>query len=159
MLLDDSVENNLHLASIDKYRKARLFIDKKKKHQIASENVLTYKIKTPSLETHAGTLSGGNQQKVVIGKWVNTDADIYFFDEPTRGIDVAAKIEVYHVINDLVARGKCVIMVSSELPEILGMSDRVLVMRKGTVMAVINRSDDHFNQESIMKAAWGGKLA
>ena len=159
LLLDDSVENNLHLASIDKYRKARLFIDKKKKHQIASENVVTYKIKTPSLETHAGTLSGGNQQKVVIGKWVNTDAEIYFFDEPTRGIDVAAKIEVYHVINDLVARGKCVIMVSSELPEILGMSDRVLVMRKGTVMAVINRSDDHFNQESIMKAAWGGKLA
>ena len=103
-------------------------------------------------------LSGGNQQKVVIGKWVNTDADIFIFDEPTRGIDVGAKIEVYHVMNDLVKAGKCVIMVSSELPEILAMSDHVVVMRGGRVMANIDRDTPHFNSEDIMKAAWGGEL-
>ena len=95
---------------------------------------------------------------MVIGKWVNTDADIYIFDEPTRGIDVGAKIEVYNVMNNLVKQGKCVIMVSSELPEILGMSDRVIVMRHGHIMAEIDRGSEHFNQEDIMKAAWGGTL-
>ena len=108
--------------------------------------------------TPAGSLSGGNQQKVVIAKWVNTDADIYIFDEPTRGIDVGAKIEVYQVINKLCREGKCVIMVSSELPEVLGMSDRVIVMRGGRIMGEMSREDDHFNSEDIMKAAWGGRL-
>ena len=89
----------------------------------------------------------------------NTNADIYIFDEPTRGIDVGAKIEVYNVMNQLVKQGKCVIMVSSELPEILGMSDRVIVMRGGKVMGEIERDTEHFNQESLMKAAWGGKLS
>ena len=105
-----------------------------------------------------GQLSGGNQQKVVIGKWVNTDAEIFIFDEPTRGIDVGAKVEVYNVMNSLVKQGKCVIMVSSEMPEILGMSDRVIVMRGGEVMAEVDRDSEHFNQEDLMKAAWGGKL-
>ena len=103
-------------------------------------------------------LSGGNQQKVVIGKWLNSDSEIFIFDEPTRGIDVGAKIEVYNVMNALVKQGKCVIMVSSELPEILAMSDTVVVMRGGQVMAAIERGSEHFNSESIMKAAWGGKL-
>ena len=116
------------------------------------------RIKTPSLDEVTAQLSGGNQQKVVIGKWVNTDADIFIFDEPTRGIDVGAKIEVYHVMNDLVKAGKCVIMVSSELPEILAMSDHVVVMRGGRVMANIDRDTPHFNSEDIMKAAWGGEL-
>jgi len=89
---------------------------------------------------------------------VNTDSDISIFDEPTRGIDVGAKIEVYHVMNSLVKAGKCVIMVSSEMPEILGMSDRVIVMREGEIMADVERGSAHFNQESLMKAAWGGKL-
>lgn len=96
---------------------------------------------------------------MVIGKWINTDADIFFFDEPTRGIDVGAKVEVYNVMNELVGRGKCVIMVSSELPEILGMSDRVLVFRGGRIMTEIERSSEYFNQEDIMKAAWGGTLS
>lgn len=95
---------------------------------------------------------------MVIGKWVNTDADIFIFDEPTRGIDVGAKIEVYNVMNRLVKEGKCVIMISSEMPEILGMSDRVIVMRGGRVMATVDRDSKHFNQESLMKAAWGGTL-
>ena len=112
----------------------------------------------PSIDEIVGQLSGGNQQKVVIGKWVNTDADIFIFDEPTRGIDVGAKVEVYNVMNSLVKQGKCVIMVSSEMPEILGMSDRVIVMRGGEVMATVDRDSEHFNQEDLMKAAWGGKL-
>ena len=157
LIIDASVMNNLHLATIDRDRKG-LLLDESKHRKVAEENVKTYRIKTPTLETPVGSLSGGNQQKVVIGKWVNTDADIYIFDEPTRGIDVGAKIEVYNVMNDLVKKGKAVLMVSSELPEILGMSDRVIVMRHGRIMAKIDRDSEHFNQEDIMKAAWGGTL-
>lgn len=124
----------------------------------SEENVSTLKIKTPSIWEVIGQLSGGNQQKVVIGKWSNSDADIYIFDEPTRGIDVGAKIEVYNVMNALVKAGKCVIMVSSELPEILGMSDRVIVMREGRITGELDRDSEYFNQDDIMKAAWGGKL-
>jgi ribose transport system ATP-binding protein len=159
LILDASVENNLHLATIDRDRIFRFFLDVKKRAKTSLQNVDTLRIKTASLDTSVGTLSGGNQQKVVIGKWINTDADIFFFDEPTRGIDVGAKVEVYNVMNELVRRGKCVIMVSSELPEILGMSDRVLVFRGGRIMAEIERDSRHFNQEDIMKAAWGGTLS
>lgn len=158
LILDASVKNNLFLASIDKDSKNG-FLNESKYAQVGEENIKTYSIKTPSLDTPAGSLSGGNQQKVVIAKWMNADADIYIFDEPTRGIDVGAKIEVYQVINKLCRDGKCVIMVSSELPEVLGMSDRVIVMRGGRIMAEIDRDADHFNSEDIMKAAWGGKLA
>jgi len=158
LILDASVNNNLFLATIDKDTNYG-FLDQKKYESQGKQNVATYKIKTPTLETPAGTLSGGNQQKVVIAKWVNTEAEIYIFDEPTRGIDVGAKIEVYNVMNKLCKEGKCVIMVSSELPEVLGMSDRVIVMREGKIMGEIDRDSEHFNQEDIMKAAWGGKLA
>lgn len=158
LILDASVKNNLHLATIDKDVKG-LFLDDKKLAVRSKENLESYRIKTPSIEAPVGTLSGGNQQKVVIAKWVNTNADIYIFDEPTRGIDVGAKIEVYHVMNDLVRSGKCVIMISSELPEILGMSDRVIVMRHGRIMAEIDRNSAHFNQEDIMRASWGGRLS
>jgi len=93
-----------------------------------------------------------------IGKWINTNADIYIFDEPTRGIDVGAKVEVYNIMNRLVRAGKCVIMISSELPEIIGMSDRVIVMREGKIMGELSRKTDVLNQEIIMKAAWGGEI-
>ncbi len=157
LILDASVKDNLFLASIDKDSEHG-FLNQAKYAKVGIENIETYSIKTPSLMTPAGSLSGGNQQKVVIAKWVNTDADIYIFDEPTRGIDVGAKIEVYQVINKLCREGKCVIMVSSELPEVLGMSDRVIVMRGGRIMGEMSREDDHFNSEDIMKAAWGGRL-
>jgi len=91
-------------------------------------------------------------------KWVVTDAEIYIFDEPTRGIDVGAKIEVYNVINELVSQGKCVLLISSELQEILGMCDRVIVMREGYQKGEVERGSDYFDQESIMKAAWGGDI-
>jgi ribose transport system ATP-binding protein len=99
-----------------------------------------------------------NTKMICLRLSYNTDADIFIFDEPTRGIDVGAKVEVYNVMNSLVKQGKCVIMVSSEMPEILGMSDRVIVMRGGEVMAEVDRDSEHFNQEDLMKAAWGGKL-
>lgn len=157
LILAQSIQNNLILANMAAFTK-KGFLDKGRIEKMAAAKIDSLRIKTPSIDEITGQLSGGNQQKVVIGKWANSDADIYIFDEPTRGIDVGAKIEVYHVMNMLVKNGKCVIMVSSELPEILGMSDRVVVMREGEVMAEIERDSEHFNQEDIMKAAWGGKL-
>ena len=157
LVLNLDVRTNLVLANMKGFSNGP-FLDKDRIEQAGNDNVSALKIKTPSLNEVVGQLSGGNQQKVVIGKWVNTDADIFIFDEPTRGIDVGAKIEVYRVMNDLVKAGKCVIMVSSELPEILAMSDHVVVMRGGRVMADIDRDTPHFNSEDIMKAAWGGEL-
>ena len=157
LVLSLDVRTNLILANMKGFSNGP-FLDKARIEKAGEENVKALKIKTPSLDEVVGQLSGGNQQKVVIGKWVNIDADIFIFDEPTRGIDVGAKIEVYRVMNDLVKAGKCVIMVSSELPEILAMSDHVVVMRGGRVMANIERDTEHFNSEDIMKAAWGGEL-
>jgi ribose transport system ATP-binding protein len=148
---------NICLVNLDSLKKG-LLLDYKKIKKQAEDCVSQLRIKTENINKVVGELSGGNQQKVVIGKWMNVDADIYVFDEPTRGIDVGAKIEVYNIINKLVEQNKCVIMISSELPEIIGMSDRVIVMRSGKIMAEIDRVSDNFNQEDIMKAAWGGKL-
>ena len=158
LVLQESIRTNVFLANVKGFSKG-VFLDNKKIDEICAENIESLRIKTPSPDERVGQLSGGNQQKVVLGKWINADCDIYIFDEPTRGIDVGAKIEVYKVMNSLVKEGKCVIMISSELPEILGMSDRVIVMRGGKVMGEVERDTDHFNQESLMRAAWGGKLS
>lgn len=157
LVLSLGVRTNLILANMKGFTRGLLF-DDKKIEETGQANISSLKIKTPSLDEVTAQLSGGNQQKVVIGKWVNTKADILIFDEPTRGIDVGAKIEVYNVMNQMVKEGKCVIMVSSELPEVLAMSDYVIVMRGGRVMANIERDSEHFNSEDIMKAAWGGEL-
>ena len=157
LVLQESIRTNLVLASLKRHTTG-LFLDEKRIQESGEGHIRTLRIKTPSIDEIVGQLSGGNQQKVVIGKWLNSEADIYIFDEPTRGIDVGAKVEVYNVMNSLVKAGKCVIMISSEMPEILGMSDRVVVMRGGRVMAVVERDSQHFNQEDIMKAAWGGSL-
>lgn len=158
LVLNESVKTNVVLASMNKMTKG-LFIDEERFVEETNNKVDELNIKVASIDYPVGQLSGGNQQKVVISKWLVSDSDIYIFDEPTRGIDVGAKIEVYNTMNQLVEQGKCVIMISSELPEILGMSDRVIVMRSGRIMAEIERDSEHFNQESIMTAAWGGKLA
>ncbi len=157
LVLSQGIDTNLALANLKKFSKGP-WLNKGKIRETGNKNIEDFKIKTPGLKTIAGQLSGGNQQKVVIGKWINTDADIFLFDEPTRGIDVGAKVEVYHIMNRLVAEGKCVIMVSSELPEILGMSDRVIIMREGRIMGEIERESSKFSQEIIMKGAWGGKI-
>ena len=153
LVLSESIMKNVCLVNMSVLKKG-LFLDDKKIRKQAEDCVTKLRIKTESISKLAGDLSGGNQQKVVIGKWICMDADIYIFDEPTRGIDVGAKIEVYNVMSELVKQGKCVIMISSELPEIIGMSDRVIVMRGGRITAEIERSSDQFNQEDIMKAAW-----
>lgn len=157
LVLAQTIRTNLILANLKGFSNGA-FLNEKKILASGEEHIKSLRIKTPSIDEIVGQLSGGNQQKVVIGKWVNTDADIFIFDEPTRGIDVGAKVEVYNVMNSLVKAGKCVIMISSEMPEILGMSDRVVVMRGGKVMATVDRDSKHFNQEDIMKAAWGGTL-
>ncbi len=158
LVLSESIEKNLTLVNIDSLKKG-IFVEFKKIQEQAQRCIEKFQIRTPSADKAAGELSGGNQQKVVIGKWVNSDAEIYIFDEPTRGIDVGAKIEVYNVMNELVSQGKCVLMVSSELPEIFGMCDRVIIMREGRKMGEVSKEEEHFNQEDVMKAAWGGKLS
>ncbi|MDD2533293.1 MAG: sugar ABC transporter ATP-binding protein [Eubacteriales bacterium] len=157
LVLSETIARNISLVNLSTFTRG-LFLDDKKIISQAEDCVKKLRIKTNSIYKLAGDLSGGNQQKVVIAKWINMKANIFIFDEPTRGIDVGAKIEVYNVMNDLIKAGKCVIMISSELPEILGMSDRVIVMRGGKIMAEIDCSSDQFNQEDIMKAAWGGVL-
>ena len=157
LVLSEAVKTNLILSNIRGFSNNGM-LDKPRIEKTCQDNVKSLSIKTPSINEVTAQLSGGNQQKVVIGKWMNSDSDIFIFDEPTRGIDVGAKIEVYNVMNQLVTQGKCVIMVSSELPEVLAMSDRVIVMREGKIMAEIDRDSKNFNSEAIMKAAWGGQL-
>lgn len=153
LVLAESIRTNLILANLKGFASG-VFLNDKKIQKTGDENVKDMRIKATSLDEKVSQLSGGNQQKVVIGKWINTDADIYIFDEATRGIDVGAKVEVYQIINKLVKQGKCVIMVSSEMQEILGMSDRVIVMRGGRITGEINRDTPIFDSEHIMKAAW-----
>jgi len=153
LVLDNTVTFNMNLASLKKCKSGGLLNYKKLKEK-TMENIKKLDINPPSDTFVVRKLSGGNQQKVVIAKWLNTEANIFIFDEPTRGIDVGAKVEVYNVMNELVLNGAAVIMISSELPEILGMSDRIIVMHEGKVTKEIKREDA--TQENIMLAASGG---
>jgi ribose transport system ATP-binding protein len=125
--------------------------DDKRIEDISQQFVEKIKTKTPSVKQLVKNLSGGNQQKVVIAKWLIKDADILIFDEPTRGIDVGAKSEIYNLMNELVEAGKSIIMISSELPEILRMSDRIAVMCEGKLTKILDIKEA--NQEVIMKYA------
>jgi methyl-galactoside transport system ATP-binding protein len=109
------------------------------------------KVKTPTQKTSIGSLSGGNQQKVIIGRWLLTKPDILLLDEPTRGIDVGAKFEIYQLINQLAAEGKGIIMISSEMPELLGVTDRILVMSNGKAAGIVETHAT--SQEKIMQLA------
>jgi inositol transport system ATP-binding protein len=130
------------------------FLHKSKEAAEVGEQVRNLKLKTPSMETPVSNLSGGNQQKVVLAKWLIKDASALILDEPTRGIDVGAKYEIYRLMTDFVKDGKKgIIMVSSEMPELLGMCDRIYVMSKGKIAAELSR--DQFSQEAIMQAALG----
>lgn len=145
-----SVTENALMASYDKYDSG-IFIHAGKVRTITNEYVNKLSIKTPTVDQLLKNLSGGNQQKVVIAKWLINDAEIFIFDEPTRGIDVGAKSEIYTLMNELVAQGKSVIMISSELPEILRMSDRIVVMCEGRVTGELDI--DGASQEEVMKYA------
>ena len=150
IIVDKTVAENSTMASLDEYMKG-LFIDKKKEKEVAQKYVDILKTKTPGVDQLVVNLSGGNQQKVVIAKWLVRNCDILIFDEPTRGIDVGAKSEIYHLMNELVAEGKSIIMVSSEMTEILRMSDRIVIMCEGrkTGELVIEEA----TQDRIMNAA------
>ncbi|HAT3898798.1 TPA: sugar ABC transporter ATP-binding protein, partial [Citrobacter freundii] len=128
-----SVERNIMLGNYPEYSDRYGNVDSKRCQKTSEEQVKALRIKTPHLEQAALNLSGGNQQKIIIARWVCKDTDILIFDEPTRGIDVGAKLEIYELMNRLVAKGKSIIMISSELPEVLGMCDRILVMRNGRI--------------------------
>lgn len=155
LVLLQSVEFNSTLVSLRKFRTRKPFLDHHKIQESTQRMVKDMRIKVPSVHTLTRQLSGGNQQKVVIAKWLMTKAKVFIFDEPTRGIDVGAKIEVYNLINDLVAKGAAVIMISSEMDECMGMSDRILVMHEGKLTGELMR--DEFSQERIMYAASGLK--
>ncbi|OCL27988.1 D-xylose ABC transporter ATP-binding protein [Orenia metallireducens] len=152
VVLGQSIKNNITLAKIDKITK-KILIDNGQERREVQKYIKSLGVKTPSQEMLARNLSGGNQQKVVLAKWMFTNSNILIFDEPTRGIDVGAKYEIYELMNKLTEQGKSIIMISSELPEIIGMSDRVLVMHKGRISSVYDRTE--LSQEKIMKSAAG----
>ena len=154
VILGMSVANNVTLAGMDKITRY-LMIDERSELKNTDYFVRSLNIKTPSAHTVVQTLSGGNQQKVVVAKCIFTDAEILIFDEPTRGIDVGAKYEIYILMNELTKSGKSIIMISSDLPEIIGMSDRVLVMWEGRITGEFDRARAPLSQEAIMKAAAG----
>ncbi len=147
LVLTNPIKINTTLANLDSISKHKV-IDKDKEYQVAEEYRAKLRTKCPSVEQNVGNLSGGNQQKVLLAKWMFTEPDVLILDEPTRGIDVGAKYEIYCIINDLVAAGKSVIMISSELPEVLGMSDRIYIMNAARIVGELKAEDA--SQEIIM---------
>lgn len=147
LVLPETVAENITLAKLSKIRTGA-FVDKDLESHYACEYRDKLSIKTPSIDQVVGNLSGGNQQKVLVSKWMFTDADILFLDEPTRGIDVGAKYEIYTIMNDLASSGKAVVMISSDLQEILGMCDRIYVMYEGKIIGELAQEDA--SQEVIM---------
>lgn len=153
LVLPLSVKENITLSSLKHFKKRSGIINKKHENAVVSDYIDMLKIKTPHADQSVETLSGGNQQKVVIGKWLMKSPKIMIFDEPTRGIDIGAKSEIYRKISSLAEEGIAIILISSELPEILGMSDRILVFHDGTITGEFTREDA--TQENIMKYATG----
>jgi rhamnose transport system ATP-binding protein len=147
-----TVRENFSLAALGKVAFGG-FVDRAAERRLADEGVKRFAVKTSSLEQIAGKLSGGNQQKIVLGKWLANAPKLLILDEPTRGIDVGAKAEIHRLMGELAAQGLAILMISSELPEVLGMSDRVLVMREGRIVAEFSRDDA--TQESIGAAMMG----
>lgn len=145
-----SVKQNIVMASLDKYSKGS-FVNRKKVKEVSESMVKEMRVRTPSIETLMKNLSGGNQQKVLISRWLLNDPDILIFDEPTRGIDVGSKEEIYKLLSKFAEEGKCVIMISSELPEVMGISDRIMVMHEGIATGILNREE--FSQNTIMRYA------
>ncbi|HNW86678.1 MAG TPA: sugar ABC transporter ATP-binding protein [Candidatus Limiplasma sp.] len=148
LILINDIRENISMASLDKLSK-RLVINRNQEIRVAEEYRHKLNIKTPSISQLTGNLSGGNQQKVCLSRWIFANPDVLILDEPTRGIDVGAKYEIYTIINTLAAAGKAVIIISSELPEVLGMSDRVYVMNQGKIVGELDKNQA--SQESVMR--------
>ena len=154
LILDFSIKENMVLPSLYSFAPKGIIKEKSEKDFV---NLLIKRltVKTESADIAVGSLSGGNQQKVVIAKWVGIGPKVLILDEPTRGVDVGAKREIYQLMNELTDRGVAIIMVSSELPEILGMSDRILVVHEGKISGELK--NDEATQEKIMTLATGGQ--
>ncbi|WNC14796.1 xylose ABC transporter ATP-binding protein [Brevibacillus brevis] len=153
LVLDMSVQKNTTLVALNKLIR-NFVIDEAAEISITNQYIEKLKVKTPGAEARVNNLSGGNQQKVVLSKWLLNDPKVLILDEPTRGIDVGAKYEIYKLINELVRQGMAVVMISSELPEVLGMSDRILIMSEGKMVGEL--SHDEATQEKVMTYATGG---
>jgi rhamnose transport system ATP-binding protein len=153
LVMSMSITSNITLASLSKYLIRFGIIKREKERKTANEFKNRLQIKTTSVEEEVGILSGGNQQKVMISKWLNTQPKIIILDEPTRGIDVGAKAEVHSMMRQLAEKGFSIICISSDLPEVLALSDRILVMREGRQMGIVE--SQHATQESIMSLAMG----
>lgn len=144
-----SVNFNSIISNMGAYKVNGCFLSDKKMEKDTGWVIESMNVKTPSQKTNIGSLSGGNQQKVIIGRWLLTNPEILMLDEPTRGIDVGAKYEIYQLINDLASKGKGIIMISSEMPELIGVTDRILVMSNGKVAGIVDSKNT--TQEEIMK--------
>lgn len=153
LILKNTVEFNLTLTVQDQFKKG-VAVNTRKKDEIVNRYINAFSIKTPSARQIIANLSGGNQQKVVLSKWLATSPEILILDEPTRGVDVGAKAEIYSIIDDLAKKGMAVIVISSELPELINMCDRIYVASEGRITGELTR--DEFSQERIMYYATGG---
>ena len=154
LVLSMDVKENITLGTLNKFLDSPVKLNLKSEVDTTNSYIEKLKIKTAGYQQKTGTLSGGNQQKIVIAKWLLADSKILIVDEPTRGIDVGAKLEIYNIMNELVKSGVGIIMISSELPEVLGMSDRILVMCRGEITGELSREEA--DQEKIMYYATGG---
>ena len=147
-----SIKDNVGVSIYNKHLKAGFVLDHKNINAIVDDSIQKLHIKTPNMQEHIANLSGGNQQKVIVARWLANDPDILIMDEPTRGIDVGAKHEIYEIMNDLAAEGKAIIMISSEMAELLGMSDRVYVMCNGKMRGELTEAEE-MTQEHVMSYA------
>jgi len=152
LIVDFNVRENISLPNLDAYSSAKI-INRAKETKAALDACKAINIKTPTPEMRAANLSGGNQQKVVLARWLSFAPKLLIFDEPTRGIDVGAKAEIYQLIRNLAANGVSVIVISSEMEEVLGISDRIAVMHEGRLTGILNRSQ--FSEEAVMRLATG----
>jgi len=150
LFMELNIRKNITISNLNNLLSG-IFIDKKKETEISGKFLDQLKIKAPSTETKVETLSGGNKQKVVLARWLFSDAKVLIFDEPTAGIDVGVKYEIYNLINKLVEEGIGIIVISSDLPELIGMSNRIMVMCEGEITGVFNKED--FTQEKILTLA------
>jgi ribose transport system ATP-binding protein len=152
LFMGHTIARNTIVANLVKNRK--FIVDPKEDIKKGDEYIGRLRIKANDARVQVVNLSGGNQQKVVLAKWFNTEGDIFIFDEPTRGIDVGAKQEIYRLMTDLARNNKAILMVSSDMPEVVSMSDRIIVMKEGTVAGEIQRGD--LSEENILQYSIGG---
>jgi ribose transport system ATP-binding protein len=155
LITDFTIRFNISLNNLGRHRRAGL-VGRASEERSANELSRRVGVKAPGIETRVATLSGGNQQKVVIARWLGHDCEVLIFDEPTRGIDVGAKAEIYGLMRELTRQGKSIVMISSELPEIVGMCDRVAVFSGGSIVATLE--GDSINSGDIMRHATKGGL-